>query len=568
MRSKRDFVSRQIGGMSSSISVQTPPHENKKIREIVTNDTPPTHEDQELRDRIIDKWLQMSDVPEPNPDTLFDHGFNSDNLNRIIQRLLIPGDSFATSEKYSDELMDYFRKYGNFFEISIAMRTSANFHDPEGAMDYLRLCQEIRGNDHWRQKLNILSDYYKYQNLDKTRVEGFKRNVFPGVDKNDAKLIGVQEQLDYHPNRDVLGKFGAGDYKIHCLVQKVNPRNIRDLIQIKKDLPSDDYEKFTANREDARALETILFRSRQFIHDERPGAHELLSAMLQYYEASKDPDNPKLFAQKTEHLKQLVAERQASPDAEYYINFEDYAFHLENYDREVHPFDQANWELDAGEKIKAVNLLRRLVRNTAPMLFEKPMPYDEEGNWELDDLLEQFNVHLNKRTGEVLVDWNQVGALVKRANEILLAKQDDIGIHPSMVETLAYIEKMATYALRGIDRKDWRELPFDPYFKEIVKFRDLTSSADDFDNQKFEQFWTKFTTHETYANKRDRLDPDDPDAVRESYRELLIHIGTQLGKLAKAYKSDKNTAWLADSLWTGNLNHELIGLADRFRTGS
>ena len=59
------------------------------------------------------------------------------------------------------------------------------------------------------------------------------------------------------------------------------------------------------------------------------------------------------------------------------------------------------------------------------------------------------------------------------------------GIRPSIIAAIAFLDKMSAYALRGLERKDLEELPFDSGFKEMVRFSQLTSSTE-YDEKSFE----------------------------------------------------------------------------------
>ena len=58
-------------------------------------------------------------------------------------------------------------------------------------------------------------------------------------------------------------------------------------------------------------------------------------------------------------------------------------------------------------------------------------------------------------------------------------------------------------------------------------------------------------------------DFESDSVARETYGKPQQHILQNLRGLAAKYNSNPNTSHRAGSLWSGNLAHELIGLAAR-----
>jgi len=410
-------------------------------------------------------------------------------------------------------------------------------------LDYYQELASSSDNDlgfgSYRTRSSHVRNYLMSHGLDEQRVQGFRQNVFPLIEQGDseAKDIGAVNSwtIEY-------GRFGISDFTIHCLVSEVNPKNTRDLIQAYREVPTSDFAKFEQNRKDAAELIDALWSGRDWIHDEVPGVHAVLAAMLDYYD-TRDIEDVR------QEKQAAILEAIAKIPSGYQQIIGDYCFDISNYEKPVKKFvgETYNTSTRSEDTEPAIGVLRRLVENTRQTTLEKPHTEDEQ----LNSLLEQLQVHPNERTGEVHVRWGQVGQLVAYANELLQARQGEIGMRPSMVKALAYIDKMATYAMRGVSNKDWRELPYDPHFKEIVKFRDLTSGSDKFDAQSFEAFWKDLTKI-----------PNWPDGVQEAYKKLSQHILGQLNKMARAYNSNQYTSYMSGSLWSGNLSHELTGLVD------
>lgn len=473
------------------------------------------------------------------------------NLSLIMVPFAGAYDEKLFGDSIVDSIVDYARQSAldqsatsNIGEaIAIAGKSGTSDRIPVYLDYYQELASSSDNNlgfGYYRTRSSHLRNYSISHGLDEQRVQGFRQNVFPLIEQGDpeAKDIGAVNswQIEY-------GRFGISDFTIHCLVSEVNPKNTRDLIQAYREVPTSDFAKFEQNRKDAAELIGALWSGRDWIHDEVPGVHAVLATMLDYYDTRDSED---IHQEKQAAILEAIAKIPSG----YQPIIGDYCFDLENYEKPVKKFVGETYTTSrrSEETEPAVEVLRRLVENTSQTTLEKPHTEDEQ----LNSLLEQLQVHPNERTGEVYVRWGQVGQIVAYANGLLQARQGEIGMRPSMVRALAYIDKMATYAMRGISDKDWRELPFDPHFKEIAKFRDLTSSSDRFDAQSFEEFWQHIT----------RM-PNWPDGVQDVYQKLSARILGQVNKMARTYNANQYTSYMSESLWSGNLTHELVGLVDR-----
>ncbi len=470
------------------------------------------------------------------------------NLEPVMVPFVVAYDEQIFDDVTVDKIVEYARQavedQYSASNVGQAIEIIGKSADPNCLAVYLDYYYELEAdpsNDlgNCSTRSGLLMRYFASHGIDETRVRGFRQNVFPLIDQQDPEV----ERLDRGNSWPMeFGGFALSDYRIHCLVSEVNPKNVRDLIQAYREIPTSDFAKFEQNRKDAAELMYTLWEGRDWIHDEVPGVHAVLSAMLDYYKTRNDENVH-------DEKKAAILRAIDKVPTNYQGIIGDYCFDLENYEKPVNKRIGETYSASArsDETEPAIDVLRRLVENTRQTNLEKPHTDDDK----LNSLLEQLWVSPNEHTGKVHVSWRQVGNLVAYTNELLQSRQGEIGLRPSMVQALAYIDKMATYAMRGVSDKDWRELPFDPHFKEIVKFRDLTSSADPFSEHSFEAFWQNFI----------RI-PNWPDGVEDAYKKLSQRILVQAGKMAQRYNSNKYTAYMTDSLWSGNLNHELIGLTD------
>jgi len=166
---------------------------------------------------------------------------------------------------------------------------------------------------------------------------------------------------------------------------------------------------------------------------------------------------------------------------------------------------------------------------------------------------------LNEQTGEVRVDVREVGAAIAKMNNILTQKHNEQGVMPSTISAIAFLDKMAAYALRNTDSKDIQGLAFDPNFKEIVRFAQLTSSTE-YNEQNFEGKYQQITKKISEAYGGDSV---DKAIVADGYRILSQNILSNMQALGKNYASKRATERFTEAIWSGNLNDELIGLFQR-----
>lgn len=397
-------------------------------------------------------------------------------------------------------------------------------------------------------KIGIISKYLYAHDFDKNKLDAFKKNVIPMMRQNDPEVSILNRKNSTGGSAYAwhYGQYGAADYTVSALTSKITPSNMNELLCAEREVPTSDTNKFERNRLDALELQDVLYRAREFIHDNMPGVHELLSAMLDYYDSK---DDEQTHIEKTTELQRIVDDRMNGRYSAIYRDLDEYVFDLSNYEQKVEKrvsridSDKNNIEISS-------DVLRRLVKNTANSILEKPKTTDEE----LNKLLESLDIRADKTTGEVHVDWKQTGELVKYVNDYLIQHQGDTGIRPSMISAISYAEKMATHAMKDISRKDWHELPFDPEFKEFVRLQELISSNDSYDERQFDGFYNGLI-------REISKDFESDSVARETYGKLQQHILQNLRGLAAKYNSNPNTSHRTGSLWSGNLAHELIGLA-------
>lgn len=466
---------------------------------------------------------------------------------RNFNNKLIEGDFIESLAKYSAEaFLDKSKKHKIISGIESGIRgISENEDSGKLFNDYMAYYDELVENDskinEYDTKSQVLSRYVCGHGIKPGTINGFENVIFPLMEQKDDEVKPIIEGGNAYGT--TVGTYGVADYTEECLLSSYKPRDIDKLIRIYHEIPTSDYKKFEQNRKDAARLQGTIIGGRDFIHDERPGVNEMLVAIKDYYEHRDGDDSANYKI------------RLAELEDKYHFGVLPNAFNLEAYEKPIEYMSEHNHAEEGNINETAMDILNRLIENTRPNLLEAPKTKDDG----LNKLMESISPTMNERTGEVLVDFDKVGAAVVRMNEILLQNKGKQGVYPSMISAIAFLDKMSTYALRNIDRKDLQELPFDPEFKEMVRFSQLTSSIEydenDFEN-KYRQIVDKFSG--AYGD-----DSIDSSKIFEGYQLLSQQILKNVRGLSKNYASKSVTARFSDAVWSGNLSDELIGLFDR-----
>ena len=398
--------------------------------------------------------------------------------------------------------------------------------------------EKIAKND---TKFDVITRYVRNHGIDEKTINGFRDVIFPLLAQKDSEVSAILYGSNAYGV--IKGQYGIADYTEECLLSTYDPGDIDKLIRIYHEIPTSDYKKFEQNRKDALRLQDTIIGGRDFIHDECVGVNEVLSAIKDYYDNRNSEDSEK-YKQKLEEL-----------EKKYHFGVLPYALNFEKYEQPIEYMAEGS-VADAGSPDeRAIDILNRLVENTRPNLIQAPVTKYPE----LNNLMNGIVPLINEQTGEVRVDINEVGAAVTAINELILKNRDKQGIYPSTISAIAFLDKMSTYALRGVKSKEAKELVFDPDFKEIVRFSQLTSSVG-YNENDFEKKYNQVLGKVGEAYKEDEI---DDSVVAEGYRILSQNILQNMQSLGKKYASKSTTKRFSEAIWSGNLSDELIGLFQR-----
>ena len=386
-----------------------------------------------------------------------------------------------------------------------------------------------------RLKYEALRLYSAGHGVDERTVKGFNEVVFPLMEANDRNVESLMEISNNFGT--VAGAYGIADYTIECLISKYEPGEINKMLRVYSEIPTSDFAKFEQNRMDASHLQGTIIGGRDFIHDERIGTHETLAAMLDYYNHKDDEDAAKYQAR----LQEL--------EDQYGFGILPNALDLDRYDKPV------NTKKITDSDETAIDILRRLVKNTEAVPLETPETDDKE----LNDLLAEIHPLISEKSGAVRVDIGEIGPAITRLNQIITENRGKQGIMPSTVSAIAYLDKLSAYALRDCSKSELPELPFDPHFKEIVRFSQLTSSTS-YSEREFEEHYNEILANSGGAYEDDQI---DTRLTNEAYRTLHQWIVGNSNALASQYNKKDVTKRFSSAVWSGNLSDELIGLFER-----
>ena len=363
------------------------------------------------------------------------------------------------------------------------------------------------------------------------------------------------------------GEMGTGEYIFETLGSKCEPKNIGRLETISKTIPSSDFARFENMRMDAYRIEGVVVGGRSFIHDCAPEAYRLISAMVDYYDARDDEEK---VEEKRVELSELLSELRNKHGAGYTDPHEEYMFDLANYDMPAKDYcgdgaglsrskETEGDKLYDGERngVKAIDILRRLEKNMEPVPLNAPQTKIPELNAAFSRL---GQTSVNEQTSELEVSIDDLAEVLDVMNRHLLENQGQRTLFPSTISAVAYIDKLSAAALKNCSKKAWREIAFDPAFKEMLRFSQLTMGGGYSENE-FERMYSKFTQKASEAFKEDRI---DDQKIAEAYGIVRTQSLKNAEAVANEFSDNPHLEYLSKAVWSGNLMHELIGLGEKY----
>ena len=353
----------------------------------------------------------------------------------------------------------------------------------------------------------------KLPDIDDDLAVGAIKNVVPVIKNGKNKILNSVGNIWGTDISD----HGSSGFVFRCLTSKVTPYNITRLCRIAEQIPSSDENRFEQIRLDAIAVSGAFPRLRSYIHNQQPQQHKLLKRMVLYYDAVKGL-NPELdVSYRTAKLQRIVNYIEAnSPD--YNINADD-LFNIKKYDAQTRD-SQSNQTTN-------IEVLRRLMNNTTPRTLETPQindPYTKHLLEELMDIEFPFVRH------------DTYGLYLQKLNNHLERKMKagSIGIQPKTINSILWSERRGFLLLQDMDAGYQLHAFKTPWFKEILRFYELTNSSQDTPNSDLNKFLASIKDSE----------------MEEAYIKISHRISNEIVALTQRQKKDA----MEYSQYIGKLN--------------
>lgn len=411
--------------------------------------------------------------------------------------------------------------------ITWGKRSGLDNHDPEQVrrmMDIFKKSEAEEDKVLLAKFIDSVGRYADNHGLNERSVEGLLGKLLPALKRKDFQVDVLTNGGNIWGMKQ--GEFGTGDFLINAYANEVTPLSINKSLMALREIPTTSLSKFEQNRDDALSLRASFGILRDVIHDQRPYVHELLEAMVNFYDTG---DKTKLM---------VILARDD------YFNSEDRQNMLQNkknYDLEIQ--GSVKGENAQGEEMqkptKAIEILRRLVENTKPIEDNPPITSDLELNCLMVSLHETISNQpdFREKTGHAIdyVNNKLVGMMEKH----------EIGIEPNQVLAIAWLERQGFNTLQGMKFEDQIGAFKQEWFTSLLKFHELTASSSEFSEDEFRTFLNSVKGAES-----------DVEAYKLVASRVLDHADKLGGIYRKSGKTD------VGALWSGNLTHELIGLTD------
>ena len=353
----------------------------------------------------------------------------------------------------------------------------------------------------------------KLPDIDDDLAIGAIKNVVPVIKNGKNKILNSVGNIWGTDISD----HGSSGFVFRCLTSRVTPYNITRLCRIAEQIPSSDENRFEQIRLDAIAVNDAFPRLRSYIHNQQPQQHKLLKRMVLYYDAVKGL-NPELdVSYRTAKLQRIVNYIEAnSPD--YNINADD-LFNIKKYDAQTRD-SQSNQTTN-------IEVLRRLMNNTTPRTLETPQindPYTKHLLEELMDIEFPFVRH------------DTYGLYLQKLNNHLERKMKagSIGIQPKTINSILWSERRGFLLLQDMDAGYQLHAFKTPWFKEILRFYELTNSSQDTPNSDLNKFLASIKDSE----------------MEEAYIKISHRISNEIVALTQRQKKDA----MEYSQYIGKLN--------------
>ncbi|MEK7461242.1 MAG: hypothetical protein AAB647_03460 [Patescibacteria group bacterium] len=361
----------------------------------------------------------------------------------------------------------------------------------------------------------VVGNFARSYGLNEENVAGLTTSLVPALLRNDADAQGL---VDAHGGWGASPKDpGTADFVANCYARQVTPSNLERLVRLQRLVPTSQFASLEQNRLDGITIGGSL---RDIIHGNKAGLHQLVTAIITYYETG---DSTPL---KTTAQWDLLNER----DQQDLLN--------QQYETSVRQATSED-ELDyrSGGYIKLIDILRRIEVNTRPISIEPPEVSDSHVQQFLKIYLEAM------KEKDVFGRLESITTTLQSINADIEARIDrtELGISPNMIEAYSWLEHQAAVLVRSIPFEAQMGMYESAWLLELMKFHELTGTIGSFDSKEFSEFTQK-------------LRQSTEDVSRKSLFDRLIK---QVSDLTETYRLQRYDPRM---VWSGNLTAELLAL--------
>ncbi len=341
----------------------------------------------------------------------------------------------------------------------------------------------------------------KLSQIDDDLMIGAVKNVVPAIKSGKNKILNSVGNIWGTDISD----HGSSGFVFRCLTSKVTPYNITRLCRIAEQIPSSDDNRFERIRLDAIAVSSTFPQLRSYIHNQQPEQHKLLKRMVWYYDAAKGL-NPELQEDFRRNKLQRIINYIDQNFPDYKISDDD-LFNIEKYELLTR---DAN-----GRQLTNIEVLRRLMDNTTPRTLETPQINDRYTKHLLEEMMNSKFPFVTHET---------YGKYLNKLNNHLERKMRGgaIGIPPRVINAVLWSERRGFLVLKDMDAGYQLHAFTTPWFKEILRFYELTNSASDVPNADLNKFLESIKDCE----------------MEKAYSQISYRVSDNIVALSKRQRAD------------------------------
>lgn len=441
--------------------------------------------------------------------------------------MVVASEDSSAADSVARDVTVLFRSVTDLEYFNITMRAFESYYLQEKHISRAIIGNAVnllKGNPSISLYQNIWSQLLRYRLID-----------------GDISRLLVEKQMNMWPMQwEALPSgrgMGVGGFTYKCLSTVPSSSGIHELLVDLRDLPSTSAALLEQNRKDAYVFNRLNFKGRDFIHDQTPGVHQILLAWLRYYDSG---------GRRMEPRPAYIANYAVWPPTEEDRGDKNSIY----FGRDVMSALNSYVSLGSGSHPEqAIEIIRRLARNTGPVKTAPPKVYNESGQEGFPGLDKALQDLFHEPSGET--DTFYLFVALREANRVL--RQMDAarppGVMPNLIMAFAWLEEKTASALRA-----FRDTPTADYYKE-----DLYRTP--WFQESLEFFFRTHTPHmyvsADYFHGRDYVLEKEH---RKVYRRLSMLVLASIKKWTQLNNANGRSHF-NEALWSGGLADALLMVA-------